>query len=131
MNVLPTFAGWKPVFGLGVAHAQTVEGDILPALVFTEDTSAILLPPLPQGGELSGTLLGALGEQLQLNWGAAVSVGSAPAASLCWLADSAGGHPVSLRLSASTVPRRLYFQLPPGHSPVLTRLQLQDQSTSP
>ena len=128
---LPTFAGWRQAFGLKLAHAQTPSGPILPALLFTEDTAAIVLPPLPLGGELRGTLLGARGEALSVYWEPGSVTEGGTALDLQWQVTNASGHPFTLRLPPATEARRLYFKLPAGSRPVFTRLQLQDRLASP
>ncbi|MCS6245269.1 MAG: hypothetical protein H2172_15660 [Opitutus sp.] len=129
LDVLPTFAGWRLASGLQLAHVQTPAGPILPACIFTEDTAAIVLPPLPSGGELRCTLLGAPREQLRVGWKDEITGHDQPL-TLSWQENSVAGHGFTLQLSAAMLPRRLYFQLPAGSRPVLTRLQLQDRLSS-
>ena len=128
---LPSFAGWRQAFGLSLAYAQTRSGPILPACVFTAAEAAIVLPPLPQGGELRGTLLGAPREHLQMGWQSDAVVNGAALPSPCWQATTDQGHSFTLRLPPSTAVRRMFFSLPSGSRPVFTRLQVQDRLASP
>ena len=131
MDVLPTFSGWHQAFGLNLGYVQTPAGPILPACIFTADTAAIVLPSLPEGGELRGTLLGAPAQHLQISWGLRAEAVGLVLPSPLWQTTTISGHPFTLRLPPATAVRRLYFQLPPGSRPVFTRLQLQDRPTPP
>jgi hypothetical protein len=126
-DVLPAFAGWRLAFGLQLAQVQPSVGPILPALLFAEDTAAIVLRPLPHGGELRGTLVGAQGEGLTVY----ADPGGTHELNLNWQEASASGHPFTLQLSAATAVRRLFFKRPAGSRPVFTRLQLQDRLAFP
>jgi len=130
MDALPTFAGWRQAFGLGLAYVQPSSGPVLPAVLFAGDSAAIVLPPLPQGGELRGTLLGAPSQHLQISWASDTMEPGTVSPSPLWQATTNYGHPFTLMLPAATGARRLYFHLPAGSRPVFTRLQLQDLPAS-
>ena len=130
-DVLPSFAGWRLVAGLKLGYAQNPAGPIQPACIFTEAAVIILLPPLPLGGELRGTLLGAPSQHLQIGWDSEVMAGGVVSLAPVWRATTVSGHPFTVQLSACAVTRRVIFKLTPDSRPVFTRLQIQDQFAPP
>lgn len=127
---LPIFSGWHQAFGLGLTHAQVAENNVIPAIRFTSDMAAIVLPALPQGGELRGTFLGAPRADLKTYWQERADAEQSVFEPL-WGNDLPEGHPFVIPLPSAPTTRRLYFQIRAGSYPVFTRLQLQDHLTAP
>lgn len=55
---LPTFSGWHQAFGLPLTHVQVRDGQVLPAIRFTDNTAAIVLPGLPNGANFGARYSG-------------------------------------------------------------------------